>query len=334
MIEQAGSHPPQSFTPGLVSVIIPAYDAARFIEATIRSALDQTYPSLEVVVVDDGSKDDTAAIVARLAAAEPRVVFLTQKNQGASCARNAGIDAAKGEYLAFLDADDLWRPEKIERQVQVFRSGPPDLGLVYTWTRMIDVEGKVDGFTGATSTKKGWVINDLLVDNFVSNGSVALVHRRALHEKPYFDNRQRGNEDYYFYCRIAARHQLDYTPGFLVGYRWNTGANHSADLDRLNESHKVVIGKLCDEFDSISSRALRWSRCAFLLGCARQHFKKNNALAAANYAIRCLMIDPTCLVSPPFRRLPILAIRWALRKAMPARGPKVDFLSADPLKRA
>jgi glycosyltransferase involved in cell wall biosynthesis len=108
-----------------VSVVIPAYNAARFIRRALDSVLAQTYPATEVLVIDDGSTDETASIVESYRA---RVTLIRQNNMGASSARNAGIDGATGDLIAFLDADDYWEPQKLERHVQLYRNNA-NLGL-------------------------------------------------------------------------------------------------------------------------------------------------------------------------------------------------------------
>ncbi len=103
----------------LVSVVIPLYNAEKYIEETMQSILNQTYQNIEIIVVDDGSKDQSPTIVKELQRKHPeKVRYIHQKNQGVSVARNTGIEHANGEYVAFLDSDDLWHPSKIEKQVQ------------------------------------------------------------------------------------------------------------------------------------------------------------------------------------------------------------------------
>src|SRR5690348_2585807 len=106
----------------LVSVVIPAYNAARTIPATVRTVLDQTVADLEVIVVNDGSTDTTADVARSLD--DGRVRVLSQENSGHAAARNAGLGAAFGQYVAFLDADDLWLPHKLERQLEVLKAHP------------------------------------------------------------------------------------------------------------------------------------------------------------------------------------------------------------------
>jgi len=126
----------------LVSVITPAYNAARFIEETVRSVLSQSFPDFEMLVVDDCSPDETAAIVGRLAAQDRRVTVLRHpRNLGPAAAREAAIEAARGRYIAFLDSDDLWLPDKLEVQLRFME----EVGAVisYTQYRRITDSGRV-----------------------------------------------------------------------------------------------------------------------------------------------------------------------------------------------
>src|SRR5438034_9298591 len=139
-----------------VSVIIPTYNYARYLAAAIESALAQTYAPLEIIVVDDGSTDDTLRI---LGAYGNRLRVLRQANQGAGAARNAGIAAARGEYVAFLDSDDLWHPRKLELQLARFASDP-DLGLVHCGVEVLDEQGRTTGFL--LDGLEGWMATEML----------------------------------------------------------------------------------------------------------------------------------------------------------------------------
>lgn len=120
----------------LVSVILPTYNRARFVGEAIESALGQTYPHLEVICIDDGSRDDTPAIVSAIAERDPRVRSVRQPNGGVSSARNHGLRLAQGDWIAFLDSDDIWQPWKLEVQMSVL-AARPDVGM--TWTNMDSV---------------------------------------------------------------------------------------------------------------------------------------------------------------------------------------------------
>src|SRR3990172_5384703 len=115
-----------------VSVVIPTYNRAKSIEKTIRSVLTHTYQDFEIIVVDDGSKDNTSIVVASIVEKDPRIHYLKHEvNQGAQAARKTGVMAAKGELIAFLDSDDVWYPEKLQKQVTAFRELPDSVGIVH-----------------------------------------------------------------------------------------------------------------------------------------------------------------------------------------------------------
>src|SRR5262245_59273659 len=127
----------------LVSVIIAAYNAERYIRTTCLSVLNQTYSAIEIIVIDDGSTDRTAAIVQALADADPRIRLVRQANRGTAAARNRAIAEARGEFIAPVDADDLWHPTKLERQVRRLQACGADTGMVYCWWAWIDANDVV-----------------------------------------------------------------------------------------------------------------------------------------------------------------------------------------------
>ncbi len=125
----------------IVSVIMPAYNAGRYIEKAIRSVQGQTFSRWELIVVDDCSGDDTAQIVSQLAQEDPRIcLYRNEQNLGAAKSRNRGLELHKGEYVAFLDSDDAWRPQKLERQINHMRQ--TDADLTYTAYAIMDTQGK------------------------------------------------------------------------------------------------------------------------------------------------------------------------------------------------
>src|SRR4030066_2069221 len=154
----------EDYRPG-VSVIIPTYNRARFIERAIRSVLNQTYQNFEIIVVDDASTDDTEERVRRLLPNGRRLKYVRHDiNRGAGAARDTGIKNAAGEYIALLDSDDEWLPEKLEKQLQVFKESRDEkLGLVYCGVVLIKDNQKVGE---RLSKEKGYVFEKLLERNF------------------------------------------------------------------------------------------------------------------------------------------------------------------------
>lgn len=283
----------------LVSVVIPAYNAQATIAETLRSVQAQTHDTLEIIVVNDGSTDATVAIAQDIAKRDLRITVLSQANGGVAAARNAGWKTARSDLVAFVDADDLWAPDKIARQLAVLTAGGDDIGLVYSWYAMIDHHGLVtDRYLQAAH--EGRVLDILLTNNFVGNGSSALVRRSALMDVGGFEPNLRargaqGCEDILFYCRIAERHGFAVVPDYLVGYRYTLG-NMSSNLPKMLLSWLIVV----EEFETrypdklaiiqqglrhfgfwLVRRAVYLRQPGYVLPLVRAMARKNPAIACA-----------------------------------------------------
>ncbi len=231
----------------LVTVVIPAYNVAGTLDETLRSVRSQTHQALEILVIDDGSSDGTAAVAMEHSAADSRVSLISQKNAGLAAARNAGWKSAKSELIAFVDADDLWSPTKIERQVQALDAGGEGVGLVYCWYVPIDVFGNIiHSWEG--SRVDGRALPTLLEVNFVGNGSSAMFRRQALVDANGFEGKLRnagaeGCEDWLICCRVAERYDYAVVPEHLVGYRMLPN-NMSSNRPRMLRSWLLAHDEL------------------------------------------------------------------------------------------
>ncbi|MEI9421172.1 glycosyltransferase family 2 protein [Mesorhizobium sp. Cs1299R1N1] len=230
-----------------VSVIIPAYNAQDTIDETLRSVRSQSYKALEIIVVDDGSRDQTVAIARRHMEIDPRVRLIEQANAGVAAARNRGWQAARSDLIAFVDADDLWAPTKIERQMAVFDRTDEKVGLVYCWYLVVDAQGTVTDDRHRPNWR-GEVLERLFHGNFVGNGSAALVRRQALIDAGGFESGLReagaqGCEDILFYCRVAEGYHFEVVEEPLVGYRYLPG-NMSSDMTRMLRSWMLVVDEM------------------------------------------------------------------------------------------
>jgi glycosyltransferase involved in cell wall biosynthesis len=211
-----------------VSVVIPAYNHARYLAEAIDSALGQTLPAADVVVVDDGSTDDTPRV---LAAYRDSVHIVRQANRGVSAARNAGAALARGDLLAFLDADDVWLPEKLEAQAARF-AADPELGLVHCAVEEIDAEGR--SLRTRTDGMDGRVAEEMLLFQravILGGGSAAVVTRARFEELGGFDESLGTSADWDLHHRIARRARVGFVPRVLLRYRVH-GANMHADVAR------------------------------------------------------------------------------------------------------
>lgn len=260
-------HPPLAPNE-LVSIVIPAYNAAFTISDTVKSALAQTHSKLEVVVVDDGSSDDTNNIVKDLQNTDSRLRLVTQENSGVALARNTGIDNSSGKYLAFLDADDLWHPEKISRQLQTLVQSNSE--FVYSPFRVIDEDSNVT-WTPRFYNFSGNARLAMLQVHLSGNGSSVLCTRELVRQVGGFDQRlhlsgTQGCEDFLFAAKAAAIGNVACAPWFLIGLRRLDGSM-SSDSHRMVRSREKAIEIIVEESTyPISMKILRWSRAHTAVG--------------------------------------------------------------------
>ncbi len=221
-----------------VSVVIPAYNHAKFLKGTIQSALAQTWRNYEIIVVDDGSTDNTRDVVASFS--DPRIRYIFQDNQGLSGARNTGIRAAGGEYLAFLDSDDEFEPEFLHVCVEALTIDRA-LGAVHTATRFIDQSSqilpRVEAYTLAGEAFK----RQLRRGGFFPPVS-AMARAECVHEAGLFDTTLTSLEDWDMWLRINQRHPMRSLPQPLVRYRVYPGSM-STNAPRMLANRLAVIAK-------------------------------------------------------------------------------------------
>lgn len=223
-----------------VSVVIPAYNAAATIAATIASVQAQTHSQWEIIAVDDGSTDETATVLQGLAAADGRIRVARQANQGQAIARNTGMALAQGEYVAWLDADDCWVPDKLARQVAAL-AAHPEAAAAYSWTDYVSETGAFlhQGSYLAPATR---VLETLLVVNFIENGSNLMARRSAIATVGEFDPTLVPSEDWDYWLRLAARFPLVAVPAVGVRYRV-VPSSQSTNVLRLERSCRGCLDR-------------------------------------------------------------------------------------------
>jgi glycosyltransferase involved in cell wall biosynthesis len=290
---------------GLVSVIIPAYNEAATIERTISSVRNQTYSNLEMQVVDDGSTDETAAIVQGLAGIDHRIMLLRKPNGGLSSARNYGIAHAGGEFIAPIDADDLWHPDKIKKQMAVMRDGEDQVGLVYCWSRAIDERDRVL-FDITPCIFRGDVYTALILRNFLSSGA-PLIRRRCVEEVGGYDATlsSRGAtccEDLKFNLDVAERYDFDLVPAFLLAYRIRA-ASMSSDSDAMLRSYKVVIDEVRARHPELPARLFRWADGHQHLEFGLTYLAGGQWATGASLLLKALVEDPPATIRQGMRRV-------------------------------
>lgn len=311
-------------TPPLVSIIVPAFNAAETLAETLASAAAQTCREIEIVVIDDGSTDATGAIAEEFCRREPRARLLRQANGGVAAARNAGLAAARGAFIAPLDADDLWHPDKLARQLAALDAAP-EAGFAYCWMRDIDEAGHV-WRDGPRPQHEGPVYLRMLADNFVGNGSTLLVRRSAALAAGGYDealrrNGDEGSEDVLFQLRLAERYPVAIVPAHLVGYRRRRGAM-SENPTAMFRSWLGVRSRLA-RGDADARRADR-------TGLARRRLALAEALAWRGAWGGVLGQGAHALVGDPARTVLTLAARIERRLAGRRALPTVRFVDLVP----
>lgn len=210
---------------GLISVVIPAYNAEDTVEQTVRSVCRQTYENIEIIVVDDGSTDGTGAVIDRLEMEDRRIRALhAGQNCGVSATRIAGVKAAAGEWIAFLDSDDMWRPEKLEKQVALQKETGGE--LLFTGVGFISRDGKPFAYMQQAPAKLGY--RRLLKRNLIPNSSVLI--RRELYERHMVTN-DALHEDYACWLNVLREGRTAYGINEpLMIYRLSPGSKSSNKL--------------------------------------------------------------------------------------------------------
>jgi glycosyltransferase involved in cell wall biosynthesis len=289
----------------LVSVIIPNYNYAHFLPQAVESVLAQTYDRFEMIVVDDGSQDHSEDVVRGYG---ERVQFIRQKNQGVSEARNRGVRESSGELIAFLDADDIWLPTKLEKQVQRIMSDP-EIGLVHCGVEHINPEGIRQGTL--LEGMEGWVSSELLLFKrgvIIAAGSTALVPRASFEMVGGFDTRLSTSADWDFCYRIARQRRVAFVPEALVQYRIH-GSNMHANIKVME--HDILIGyEKAFSSNPEELRGLR-RRCYGNLHMvlAGSFFRSGQTSDFARHALKSLWFTPG-----NSRRLLGFPLRWYWNK--------------------
>ncbi len=209
-----------------IDVIIPTYNYEKYILQAIESVQKQTFLPAKIIVVDDGSSDNTEMLVRQYASRVP-VVYVKKENGGPNSARNLGLKHVESDYVAFLDADDIWQPEKLEKQVAVFKKTKlPNLGAIYCAYALIDEDGVNINNLGIVSIEKnmrGMIFSQLLEANkIVSSASGILIKRECFDEVGLFDEKLRIGEDWDMWLRLAEAFEYDFVDETLVKIRKHT----------------------------------------------------------------------------------------------------------------
>ncbi|MFH0984190.1 MAG: glycosyltransferase family A protein [Candidatus Omnitrophota bacterium] len=310
-----------------VTVIIPVFNGAAFVGRAIHSILEQTFQDFEIIVINDGSTDNTEEVVRDIA--DKRIRYFVQPNQGPNAARNNGIRQARGEQLAFLDADDWWLPVKLQAQLECLKERP-EAGLVYCSALWIFLAGKV---ILQEALVEGDVIQPLLFKNLVTgSASSVMIPKRVFDKVGLFDEGFERMEDWEMWLRIGASFPFAAVRQPLV-YITNLPDSNSKDFSNMHASHLAVLEKA---FNSYARSFLYLQRdvlaAAYALGgrgfckfgmydLAREAFRKSLSLKSWNPELYANWVLTFCgpVINLQGLRLLHLLLEWRTRYKMQMR---------------
>ncbi|MFH1230501.1 MAG: glycosyltransferase family A protein, partial [Planctomycetota bacterium] len=266
----------------LISIIIPAYNRGHLLKRTIESVLTQTFHDFELIIVDDGSTDDTKEVVGNLQKRDSRIKYIWQKNSGAPARpKNTGIKNSKGEFIAFLDDDDEWLSQKLEKQIQLFRNSQKrNLGFI--GCNAFIVNGKNNKTQEYITPRYKNIFRKLLESDFIWSSSSIIIKRKVFDDIGLFDERLKMADDWDMWIRIARKYDFDFVPEPLLKYFWHE-ENFTKTLGGLKrvQEHEYILGKhenLYKKYPKTYSVGLRKVGTLYLLNgdskTARAYFIK------------------------------------------------------------
>lgn len=278
----------------LISVIVSVYNGEKTILETLDSVLNQTLKDFEIIVVNDGSQDETEAVVKKID--DPRIQLYSHQNSGQAASNNWGLSLSSGEYIAFLDADDLWTPDKLEAQYRALQEHP-EAGVAYSWTDQIDESSQfLRG--GPHVTVNGDALAMLLLGDFIGSGSNALIRRRALDEVGNFEVSLAPVADWDLWLRLAARYAYVVVPKVQILYRQCRTSVTSNVYKMEDVSWKTIERAIANNPDKLSHlknkclgnryKGLTWKA---LEGEPTQY----KGIAAARFLWNAIIRDPVLL---------------------------------------
>ena len=240
----------------MISVVIPTHNRADLLPRAIKSVQAQTWTDLEIIVVSDGSEDDTKAVVEALAKEDARIKFIEYfPARGGNVARNTGIEYASGEFVAFLDDDDEFVPEKLEKQMAVMESDP-EIGLVYTGVRVIYANEGVE--YASVPKAAGDLSSKILLDNIIGTTSTVMARKELLLQAGKFDVQLRALQDFDLWIRVCQLCKVGCVSEEMIRYYNYTGTKQvSALTDKYIESFAYINNKYKDKMEAMSADKMR-----------------------------------------------------------------------------
>ncbi|NEO89375.1 MAG: glycosyltransferase [Moorea sp. SIO3G5] len=317
-----------------ISVIVPVYNGEKTILETIQSIQAQTFSDFELIVINDGSTDGTLDVISTVN--DHRLKVFSYENGGLPVARNRGIRRSTGEFITFIDADDLWKPDKLELQLAALQKNP-EAGVAYSWTAFIDENSKFL-FAWQPLYWEGNVYPQLLIRNFISSGSNIMVKRKYIEAAGEFDPSLKSVEDWDYYLRLAALCHFALVPKYQILYR-RSSQSMTSKVDVMEKANLIVIERAFKaappELKSLKNKSLANAYRYLAKQCIANAFDDQGVKLASQKLSYSIKLYPKFLLSKETIRL---ILKLLIIKIMPKKlaghliqliGQKMPMVSVD-----
>lgn len=275
-----------------VSVIIPTYNRSKSISRTINSVLNQTYTDFEIIIVNDNSNDNTETIINSFLNSDPRLRYIKHNvNKGGPASRNTGIKNSNGKYIALLDDDDEWYPEKLEKQVHLLDNSSDDVGLIYCGCETADKHGNIISKT--YPKKRGNLFYDLLGNNFIPSPT-NLIRKECFDKIGFCDETLKSRQDLDLWVRISNYYQIDYISEILTR-RNVSDVSISGNINSVLAGHLLFLEKY--KYDICKNRKLHSN---YLKNIGIYHAYIKNYSVSKQYlkqSLECEPLNIPCLIN-------------------------------------
>ncbi|PSB64028.1 glycosyl transferase family A [Chroococcidiopsis cubana CCALA 043] len=308
-----------------ISVIIPAYNAGLTILETVGSVQKQTFQDFELIVINDGSKDRTLELVKSIK--DDRLKIFSYENGGLPLARNRGISHATGEFIAFLDADDLWTKDKLELQLAALKQHPK-AGVAYSWTCFMDVNEQREAVSFLPSPQysfEGNVYQKLLVSDFIHSGSNTLICKQAIASVGEFDRTLKSCEDWDYWLRLATRWHFVVVPKYQILYR-RTPKAMSSKVEVMEEAALIAMEKAYQAAPPELQHLKSCTLTSFHKYCAGQYLEhgtdSSEVRKARQHLWSVIRLQPKTLLDQTIQKL---LIKFLLKQVFPPSTARYLF---------
>jgi glycosyltransferase involved in cell wall biosynthesis len=283
----------------IVSVIVPTYNASKWVTHTINSIQCQTIENIEIILIDDGSTDSTYNILKEKSKDDSRIKVICQSNMGVGYARNTGIKVAKSNFIAPIDADDIWFPQKLEKQLEKYFECKNESGIIYCLSSHINEKGDDLGCY-MPFTPEGDVRSAIILRNFIGNGSSPLIRKELLNQVGMYLTRQEQNgaegcEDWDLYMRLSEITKFGFVPIPLVGYRQRNSCMSDSSRS-MAKSYDHVMSKAKKRNPRLPSYYFRWSEGHFYSYLAIKSYRNYDFVGFICSFIRALVSDHVAIL--------------------------------------